>query len=37
MSELANHITSSCSDDDTGDLVKYIDPVLALIKIISVL
>jgi hypothetical protein len=30
MSKLTNHITLFCSHDNTGYLVKYIDPVLGL-------
>jgi hypothetical protein len=30
MSKLANHIALFCSQDNTGYLVKYIDPVLGL-------
>ena len=30
MSQLANDITLFCSHDNTGYLVKYIDPVLGL-------
>jgi hypothetical protein len=30
MSKLANHITLFCSHDDTGYLVKCIDPVLVI-------
>ena len=30
MCELANHIALFCSQDNTGYLVKYIDPVLGL-------
>jgi hypothetical protein len=30
MSKLANHIALFCSHDNTGYLVKYIDPVLGL-------
>ena len=37
MSKLANHIALFCSCDNTGYLVKYIDPVLGRIKINSVL
>jgi hypothetical protein len=29
MSKLANHIALFCSHDNTGYLMKYIDPVLA--------
>jgi hypothetical protein len=37
MSKLANHIALFCSHDNTGYLMKYIDPVLGLVKINSVL
>ena len=37
MSKSANHIALFCSYDNTGYLVKYIDPVLGRIKINSVL
>jgi hypothetical protein len=30
MSKLANHIALFCSHDNTGYLVKFIDPVLGL-------
>ena len=30
MRKLANHIALFCSHDNTGYLVKYIDPVLGL-------
>jgi hypothetical protein len=30
MSKLANHIALFCLHDNTGYLVKYTDPVLAL-------
>ena len=30
MNKLANHIALFCSHDNTGYLVKYIDPILGL-------
>jgi hypothetical protein len=37
MSKLVNHIALFCSHDNTGYLMKYIDPVLGLDQINSVI
>jgi hypothetical protein len=36
MSKLANHIALFCSHDNTGYLVKYIDPVIQSLDWINI-